>query len=247
MAAYNDLFAFIGIEQLFIAVIFSIVIILIAFKKYLSKKSRPSLLFGLTVTFIGASLASLVVLRALMFILPTTPPSTLFLIGIVPHILNIYLTLIGFVFFNMFAFEMTYPKHFKLLSIIIMAFLTAFGIYLIFAPFTLSEASRAFVYERGFLIFGIPILIVPFLFPAVFFLIFSISVVKSSRPKAIRSALMGGAMFIVTLAFFFELVSFGPMVDFIARMGFVVYGIIMYICVHMPNWFQNLIKWEQPE
>lgn len=235
----------IGLVELFTASIIAFILTIITYNKYRQRKVTGTLIFMLVFIFMGIVLICIAINRILLSTIVNVIIGSNFP-GLVFHNLAVVLALLLIVIIDAFSFEMTYPRHVKVLTIIVSIVMVILGaILMIFQPGV--NPSGEVVYAEFLYAIILPIILPPMFIPVVVFLYYAVAIRKTSRPKALRSALMGGATIIVLIGYIFELVGVSGPLTIIVRLFFVIFALIMYICINMPNWFQRAIGWEKQE
>ncbi|MHA1309366.1 MAG: hypothetical protein ACTSQO_00435 [Candidatus Helarchaeota archaeon] len=237
-----DTLQIIGIIELIISSIVSFILVIIAYKKYRQKKVSGTLIYTLIFIFIGLALLSTAADRILLNPDISTMLGSTFL-GLIFHNIAVILSLVVLALLDSFAFEMTYPRHVKKLSIVIAIIMGVLaGIILINQPNI--DPSGEIIYSNTLTLIILPFLLPVILLPIIIFIYYAISVRKYDLPKSKRAAIMSIGNIIVAISYIFELTGIVGFITIIVRLGFVIYVILMYITFVMPNWFKNLIKWE---
>ena len=109
---------------------------------------------------------------------------------------------------------------------------------------TLSVGNEL-VYSDTISIVALSFLIPPIAIPITVFFYYAAKVKDTSRPKSIRSTWMGIASIIVAVAYLTELAGNIGVLTVIIRLLFLVYGVLMYNCFIMPDWFKRRINWDE--
>jgi len=167
-------------------------------------------------------------------------------LGIVGILIALPASGMGHFFFNVFAFEHTFPEKRKILiSVVGTLVLLYLGVLLaaiiVGAPFS-WVADAEMIYAPIVDVFAFSFLI-PVLFSAP--LVFFYFAIKSKeKPKRIRSTLMGLAIALFNIAYIFEAIPIDPLLAVIFRSFFITSAIILYICFSMPDWFKKAIGME---
>ncbi|MFX0093833.1 MAG: hypothetical protein ACFFBD_18925 [Candidatus Hodarchaeota archaeon] len=85
------------------------------------------------------------------------------------------------------------------------------------------------------------LMIIPVWFPPLVLSIATIQLRKADRPVFLRSLLITISGFILAITYIFEIIEVIPALVPIIRLGFVIYPILMYLCLLMPTWFKRLL------
>lgn len=229
----------ISIVELFVATLFSIILALFTFRKYNEKKNRSTLFISLNFILQGFALTFVAIDRILLTILLDQIP------GLIFHNIAIYLSLTIIFLLDLFAFDMTFPNHFKKLAIIVIVLLAISSIILVFNQPTVGLIDKEIIYSDILLFFIAPFIFPPIIIPISVFIYYSAIVRKESKPKSLRAATMGLSTIIVAISYIFELMGITGFIVIIVRLGFVIYTMLMYISFILPKWYQKIIKWEE--
>ncbi|MHA1449771.1 MAG: hypothetical protein ACTSP4_10165 [Candidatus Hodarchaeales archaeon] len=87
----------------------------------------------------------------------------------------------------------------------------------------------------------IPLLILPFAIATLILLYVSWKIRVKGRPVFFRSFLIALGVIIFATVYTFEIISPGPIITAIFRLGFVYFPLHMYLCLVSPDWFKKLI------
>ena len=229
-----------GIIILLICTVLFIVLGVKVSQKYNETKTNVTLIFALNFIFTAFALGSIAANR---FLLNTFSDPFL---GIVFHNVAMGISLFILVLLDIFAFLMTYPERVRVLTLLVSILAVIILVFLLLNQPSINPlAGNELVYNDFviivILIFLIPLIVVPI---GVFFY-FSVKIKEISKPKSIRSTWMGIASIVITVAYLFELAGNIGILTIIIRTLFLVYGILMYICFIMPDWFKKRINWEE--
>jgi len=206
-------------------------------KKYNENKNNTSLIFGLNFIFTACALGLIAANRVLLNVLPDP------LLGIIFHNGAIIFSLIIVVLLDIFAFLMTYPDYVNRLSILVSIVMGVLLVILLINQPTLAPVGNELIYSDTVIIIVLACLLPPILIPITVFFYFSVKVKDTSKPKSTRSTWMGIASIIIAISYLLELAGGIGIFTLIVRLGFLAYGIIMYVCFMMPDWFKNRIGW----
>ncbi len=227
----------ISIIEIFVAALFSFILTIKVSFKYKENKERSILLFVLIFIFLGTALVFLGSNRIVLF--TSNNQFTRFLFNNMAIIFSFVVVAL----FDMFSFEMTYPDEVKKLTFIVILDLIFLSIwFLINQPSPVINGDL--VYPDYVFLIAMPFLLPLIAIPILVFLIYSNRNINKARPGALRIATMGIAQIIITISFIFELLGFFDIISLFVRLGFLIYAIIMYISITMPDWYKNAIGWE---
>ena len=206
-------------------------------KKYQENKNNTSLIFGLNFIFTACALGLIAANRVLLNLLPDP------LLGIIFHNGAIIFSLIIVVLLDIFAFLMTYPDYVKKLSILVSIIMGILLVILLLNQPTLNPIGMELVYAEPIIYIALGCLLPPILIPITVFFYFSVKVKDTSKAKSSRSMWMGIASIVIAISYLLELAGGIGFFTLIVRLGFLAYGIIMYICFMMPDWYKKRIGW----
>lgn len=227
----------ISIIEIFVAALFAFILTIRVSFKYKENKKRSILLFVLIFLFLGSALVFLGSNRIVLF--TSNHQFTRFLLNNMALIFSFVVVAL----FDMFSFEMTYPDEVKKLTFIVIVDLIFLSIW-----FLLNQPSPAIngdlIYPNYVILIALPFLLPLIAIPILVFLIYTIRNLNKSRPGALRIATMGIAQIIITISFISELLGFFEIIALFIRLGFVIYAIMMYISIVMPDWYKKAIGWD---
>lgn len=216
-----DIIQVISVIELFIASGIACILSLFIYKKYREKPARVTLNFALNFTLVGLALACVAIDRILLTYLPDPFPGLLF------HNIAVIASLMVILLLDIFAFEMTYPKHVTKLGILFGILLLIAGIILLLNQPTIS-AQQELLYSDLLLALILPLMILPMLVPTFVLFIYAFKVRDDSIPKSNRALVMGLAAVIVIIGYIFELMGMTGLTVIIIRFAFIIYVLLMY-------------------
>ncbi|MFX1250645.1 MAG: hypothetical protein ACFFCZ_03440 [Promethearchaeota archaeon] len=82
---------------------------------------------------------------------------------------------------------------------------------------------------------------VPVWFGPLVLIIATIQLRSADRPVFLRSLLITLSFIIIAITYIFEIIEAIPALIPIIRLGFVIFPILMYLCLLMPEWFKRLL------
>ncbi|MFX0138619.1 MAG: hypothetical protein ACFFDN_33560 [Candidatus Hodarchaeota archaeon] len=227
-----------------ILVILAIVTVIIPklFKTY--KDLRDSATFAWLLTFIFLEAA------IIFLIFEKVSYSTLGLIdlGDIMAIIAFSCVSVAIVSINYFTFNMTYPDHKKILTMIVLILTIIHNIVLIFAilsgPPYADVINYELVYDISINRIVYPILLSIILIPPIIFFYFSSKSREENRPNSIRALWMGIGIICFDIGYLTEVAPIFPTeLSIPLRILFAVAALIMYVCFSMPDWFKKKIGW----
>lgn len=211
-------------------------------KSYKETKMGTTLLWILGFSFLLVGIIFLILDKFSYSTLGNAP------FGDLMAILAIITSGIGIVFFDVFAFHITYPEREKILtllfSILAAIYIVTLCSAIIAGPPTADVVNYELVYIPIVNII-VYITLLPIMLIAPGILIYYYSRMRNkNRPNALRAFWMG----IGLLAFAIEYIAeaapfFPPRLAIPMRVLFVIAGAILYICLSMPDWFKDRIGW----
>jgi len=245
MSGFFDIYQIIGLIELLIAAFFAFILSLNTLKKYRQTKATGTIIFSLNFFLTGFTLICITINRILLneiildIIYSTLP-------GLIFHNIAVILSFGVVVLLDSFAFQMTYSKYTKILTIIVSIILGILAIILLFNQPTIG-ISGEMVYPDELILLILPFLLPPIFIPIVVFAYYSITIKKYSKAKSLRALVMTIAIIVISISYLLELIGIIGIVVVFVRLGFVVYVLLMYIAFTMPQWFKNMIKWDQTQ
>ncbi|NHI95035.1 MAG: hypothetical protein EAX96_21270 [Candidatus Lokiarchaeota archaeon] len=238
--------------------IFSLLALLKLISAYKHKKSRATLIFILAFIFAltgSIILASVSIWITALYSQGVQPSFITELVGRVGLLLGITLSVLGLIFVNIFSFENTFPDKIKILTLIV-SISGAVFIYIlilahvnqIFGGDLVVITGTSPLYHINIVLLGyIAILPSTISTPTVF--LYSGSKIRSMDVgKSNRSIIFGICFLLLNLGFVFGTLTFGSdflfvIMSFISSIIVCFSSILIYLCIKMPEWFKNRIKW----
>ncbi|MFX0091293.1 MAG: hypothetical protein ACFFBD_05970 [Candidatus Hodarchaeota archaeon] len=85
------------------------------------------------------------------------------------------------------------------------------------------------------------LMIIPVWFPPLVLTIATIQLRQGERPVFLRSLLILIAFVIIAITYIAEIIEVIPALIPVMRLGFIIFPIMMYLCLIMPPWFRKLL------
>ena len=238
--------------------VFSFLALLKLIKSYRYKQSKATLifilafLFALTGSIVLASVSTWVMVLSAQGFQPTLITE---LIGRVGLLSGVALSILGLIFVNIFSFENTFPDKIKILTLIVSISGTIFMIILILAHVNEFLGGNLVEISGTYPLYHINIVILGYIsiFPSTIstpsvFLYFGYKIRSSDIGKANRSYILGTCFLLLNLGFVLGTLTFGNeflfiIMSFFSSIIVCLSSILIYLCISMPEWFKNAIKW----
>ncbi|MFX1250646.1 MAG: hypothetical protein ACFFCZ_03445 [Promethearchaeota archaeon] len=249
------------IASLVVIVIAMLLALFVGYKLYRSWKEsgqRPTLyMAGFFATFVVSVLLLLGELQVVSLTHNGTLPLTIEqgeFLGYLLAVLAVGGSVIAIIFLNLFALSFLEEKYRAYLIIpvvigILYWLVFSFG-HIFFPLFSFNwtpelqgDILTTFNMARSqdALLTILLLMAVPVWFPPLVLAIATIKLRKGDRPVFLRSLLITISGFILAITYIFEIIEAIPALVPIIRLGFVIYPILMYLCLLMPAWFKRLL------
>ncbi|MFX0061274.1 MAG: hypothetical protein ACFFC7_03740 [Candidatus Hermodarchaeota archaeon] len=253
-----DIFLIASLVVIVIAVLLALFVGYKLFRSWRESGQRPTLyMAGFFVFFVISVLLLLGELQVVSLTHNQTLPLTIEqgeFLGYVLAVLAVGGSVIVLIFLNLFALSFLGEKYrgFIIIPVVIgILYWLVFSFAHIFFPlFSFSwvpelqgDVLTTFNMARSdeALLTILLLMAVPVWFPPLVLAIATIQLRKGDRPVFLRSLLMTISFVIVAITYIFEIIEVIPALVPIIRLGFVIFPIMMYLCLLMPEWFKRLL------
>ncbi|MFX1250647.1 MAG: hypothetical protein ACFFCZ_03450 [Promethearchaeota archaeon] len=253
-----DIFLIASLVVIVIAVLLALFVSYKLFRSWRESGQRPTLyMAGFFVVFVVSVLFLVGELQVVSLTHNQTLPLTIQqgeFLGYVLAVLAIGGSVIAIIFLNLFALSFLEEKYrgYVIIPVVIgILYWLVYSFAHYFFPFfsfswepeLVGDVLTTFNMARSdeALIALLFLMSVPVWFAPLVLTIVTIQLRKGDRPVFLRSLLITISGFILAFTYIFEIIEVIPALIPIIRLGFVIFPILMYLCLLMPEWFKRLL------
>ncbi len=235
----------IGFVVLTIVAVFYLIISFNLYKSWKKNGERSILYFFIGFLCAGIGFFGLITEKVMLAYVYPDPIGEL--IARFSAVMGIFFSIGALLGQNAFSLEMTIPEHIKkaLPPIAVVGIIPTSLLILALSTRIAGISEGEFVYPDWITLVMMGMILPVMLFPCIIFFYHTIKMRKIDMARSRRSLTMGIAMLILAISYTVELAGNIALVALIFRFGFLVFAILMYASIELPNWYRKLIGWSE--